>query len=143
MKFFTILSTVLVFAVFALPQPEELSSQVKRADVIVFADIKQTGISEISAGMVSVNLKAEVIRVYKSRTPIKVKFNLAFMTFPEYLGKYLQNAPEEGKYILFLNYVKSGNFPEILALQTPHPYAIREWNPELENKITSYTEANQ
>ena len=143
MKFFTIFNTVLVIAAFALPQPEELVSQIKRADTVVFANITHVNKSEISAGMLSINLQAEVIRVYKSRTPMRVKFNLAFMTFPEYYGKYMQDPPEKGKYILFLNYVKNENYPDTLTLQTPHPYAIREWSPELENKITAVTEASQ
>lgn len=43
----------------------------------------------------------EILKPWKGGEKLPAKFEIAFMIFPELLGKWLKAAPPEGDYILF------------------------------------------
>ncbi|TGK19985.1 hypothetical protein EHO61_05565 [Leptospira fluminis] len=131
----------LIVPVYALTPPPGLESQVNHSDFIVLARLSNVKESKISAQSVSVTASVEVLKPIKGGSDLPSKFDLAFMIFPEYFGKWLKASPQEGDYILFLIKKKvkdsKGKETEVVALYEPHPYAFREYSKELEEKIRS------
>ncbi|EQA36070.1 hypothetical protein LEP1GSC047_0442 [Leptospira inadai serovar Lyme str. 10] len=137
-------SCIIVLSFFLLPvealtPPPTLESQVTHSDFIALARLSNVKESKISANSISVTANIQVLKPIKGGSDLPTKFDLAFLVFPEYFGKWLKAPPQEGDYILFLIKKKvkdsKGKETEVVALYEPHPYAFREYSKELEEKI--------
>ncbi|PJZ70921.1 hypothetical protein CH373_06915 [Leptospira perolatii] len=133
--------SILLFPLSALTPPPSLESQVAKSDYIALARLSKIKETKISSNSVSVSASVEILNALKGGETLSPKFDVAFMIFPEYYGKWLKASPQEGEYILFLikKTIKDskGKETEIIALYEPHPYAFREYSKELEEKIAS------
>ncbi|PJZ65893.1 hypothetical protein CH371_10180 [Leptospira wolffii] len=125
----------------ALTPPPSLDSQVGASNFIALARLSNVKESKISSNSVSVTATVEILKPLKGGKDLPQKFDLAFLIFPELIGKWLKAPPQEGDYILFLIKKKvkdsKGTESEVIALYEPHPYAFREYNKELEENILS------
>lgn len=128
-----------VFPALALPTPPSIEELVKESDFIAKSKISNVKQNQLSTNTISVSAETEILKAYKKNGKLPQKFNLAFIVFPEVLGKWLRAAPPEGEYIIFYIRKKvkdsSGKESEIISLYEPHPFAFREWSRELEDKL--------
>ncbi|TGK33827.1 hypothetical protein EHQ12_08575 [Leptospira gomenensis] len=128
-----------VLPLFPLPVPPSLESQVKNSDYIALSRITNVREKKISETSVSVTATVEVLKPWKGAEKLPAKFEIGFMIFPEFLGKWLRAAPPEGDYVLFFiqKTVKDskGNESQLIALYEPHPFAFKEYTRETEDKI--------
>lgn len=124
---------------FSVPIPPTLESQVKNSDYIALTRITNVREKKISETSISVMATVEILKPWKGGEKLPAKFEIAFMIFPELLGKWLKAAPPEGDYILFLNQKaikdNKGNESQLITLYEPHPFAFKEYSREIEDKI--------
>lgn len=131
------------YAIYGLTPPPSLEELVSTSDYIALSKLTNIKEQKLSKDTVSVSLNSEILKVYKAKGELlPKKLTLGFIIFPEYFGKWLRSAPAEGEYIIFYINKKVTDKNEdrtgyVISLYEPHPYAFREWNKELEDKIIS------
>ena len=114
-------------AAWAFPPPISLEDRIKDSNVVIHGEITEVIITNHVAGNKIVSLRIKALEKLKGAPP-EDSFTLTFLVFPDTEENHLVRAPEKGRFVFFLNWIKvknaQGQPGDALVLYEPRVYSI-------------------